>query len=71
MAYFLPNCSNILVTGTDKRLYQLQKCDISSNFHEELAKYCNFPIKKQTTRELLHEPISRFFYMNSKFEVKL
>ena len=50
MAYFLPNCSNILVTRTDKRLYQLQKCDISSNFHEELAKYCNFPIKKQTTK---------------------
>ena len=45
-AFFLPNLSNILVIGTDTRVWQLQKCDIWSNFHEGLGKCSNFPIKK-------------------------
>ena len=48
--YLLPNVSNILVTGTDKAVEQLQKYNISSSFHQKLARCCNFPIKKQRTK---------------------
>ena len=48
--YFLPNCSDILVIATNKRVCQQQKCGISGNFHQELARSCNFPIKKQRSK---------------------
>ena len=49
-AYLLPNVSNSLVNGTDKRAKQLQKCNIISNFRQNLARCYNFPIKKQRTK---------------------
>ena len=49
-AYLLPNFSNILLIGTDKSKATAEKCNISSNFHHELARCCNFPIKKQKAK---------------------
>ena len=48
-ASLLPNVSNILANGTDKRVKQLQKCNILSNFHKGLARCCDLPFKKERT----------------------